>query len=330
MTSTPPSGRSRPKLLLVRVLVLAVLYTLLVALDRLFGRKVALAAFALAIVGVCVAHASGCMRTTNVATYNVRDFGPQTDLARLTEIVSAVDPDVLALQEVAEPARVKELARRLSAGGRRYASTVSRCGDKLRLALVYDTAAVKLTSTEEIPDLDPNKGGCDGNERPGLVARFERDGRAFRLLVVHLAAGSDPARFAKRKEQWRRVYALVAKMRRESSDPVIVVGDVNSTGYLDDANGERSFVRDSAKSEGLSLESDGLGCTEYFGPRGRLSPSLLDHVVATPGAIRWATPRVHGYCPALRCEPHQGEPPRDFTAVSDHCPVSFRVKTGLF
>ncbi len=329
MTSTTPSGRSRPKLLIVRVLVLAVLYTLLVALDRLFGRKVALAAFVLAVVGVCVAQASGCGRTTNVATYNVRNFGPSTDLARLTEIVSEIDPDVLALQEVAEPARVKALAERLSTGGRRYESTVSRCGDKLRLALVYDTAAVKLASTEEIPDLDPEKDRC-GAERPGLVARFERDGRAFRLLVVHLAAGSDAARFSKRKEQWRRIYALVARMRRESSEPVIVLGDVNSTGYLDDGNGERTFVRESSRSAGLALESDGLGCTEYFGPRDKLSPSLLDHIVTTPGAIRWATPRVHGFCPALACKPHEGEPPRDFTAVSDHCPVSFRVKTGLF
>jgi hypothetical protein len=81
----------------------------------------------------------------------------------------------------------------------------------------------------------------------------------------------------------------------------------------------------------MKVESEGLGCTEYFhSGDDELSPSHLDHIVATPGAVRWATPTVHGYCPSLGCRKHTGSPPPDFTRVSDHCPVSFRVRTGLF
>jgi len=315
----------------LRALVLVSLYALLVAIDRRWGRKAAFAAFGLAIGVAIAARVSGCGGSTAVATFNIRDFGAETDMKRLAALVREVDPDVLAIQEVQDPKKPAALARALTTGDRRYAAIVSRCGGKLKLALLHDTTRVRLTGTEEIPELDPDRGRCDEGDRPALVARFERDGRPFRLVVVHLAAGGERERVERRKEQWKKIHALVARLRAASSDPVVVLGDVNSTGYLDDAHGERTFLRESTKAAGLSLETDGLACTEYFKTGDReLSPSVLDHVVSTPGAVRFATPKVHGYCAALSCRRHQGAPPSDYTEVSDHCPVSFRVKTGLF
>ncbi len=323
--------RHRPRYFAVRALALVVLYALLVAIDRKWGRKAAFAAFGLAVGVAIAARVGGCGGSTAVATFNIRDFGPETDMKRLTALVQEVDPDVLAIQEVQDPRKPASLARALSTGDRRYAATVSRCGGKLRLAVLHDATRVRLTGTEEVPELDPDRGRCDEGDRPALVARFEREGKAFRLVVVHLAAGGERERVERRKEQWRKIHALVARLRAASSDPVVVLGDVNSTGYLDDAHGERTFLRESTKAAGLALETDGLACTEYFRTGDReLSPSVLDHVVATPGAVRFATPKVHGYCAELACRRHRGDPPRDHATVSDHCPVSFRVKSGLF
>src|SRR6185295_12773268 len=129
----------------------------------------------------------------------------------------------------------------------RYRLALSRCGGRseMHVGFVYDSARVALDGTREFPELDPDgRGGCSVGQRPGFLGRFRHADRPFELLVVHLAAGGDPDNAAKRRRQWTDALAIVDRRRREGHAAIAVLGDTNSTGWLDDRHGERRFIED--------------------------------------------------------------------------------------
>jgi endonuclease/exonuclease/phosphatase family metal-dependent hydrolase len=316
-----------------------VLGLVLLALARLLdvltntGRRRVLFVAALALAATVHVAGRGCGRRTpvRVATFNIRQFGVEaTDVPRLVELVRGLEADVVAVQEIQRPARLRELAARVSHGNRRYAAALAACGGRreMYVGFLYDTARVRLVATREFPELDPDGDGrCGDGDRAGLLGTFDDGRRRLHLLVVHLSAGGEAERVARRREQWEQAHRIVAQLRREGADAVAILGDVNSTGYLDDAGGERRFIDDRARAAGMEVATRQLACSEYWRPRrDELAPSLLDHVVATPGVARAGSVRVHGYCVPLRCEPTSSAgAPHDYTHVSDHCPVTFDV-----
>jgi endonuclease/exonuclease/phosphatase family metal-dependent hydrolase len=271
----------------------------------------------LALLARCVGCGPAPLR---VGTYNIRRFGVEpTDVDALTTIVKRAKVDVLAVQEIQSAAKARDLARRLS-----MELSLSRCGGRSEMfvGFLYDARRVRLVETREYPELDPGGGGSCAGDRPGLVASFDGADRRFELLVFHLAAGSERERVAQRKEQWRRAHRI-AKL---SKVPVAILGDANSTGYLDDREGERTFIDGEAAKADMEVVSAPLRCSEYFQPEPpALRPSLLDHVVATPHLVRPGSIAVQGYCAELACRPADS-PPREFTTVSDHCPVTFDLR----
>lgn len=316
-------------------------WILVAVLDRVLKRRPILflaVLVALALVLAIAARSCGGARghgcdlrgPLRVGTYNIRRFGVEpTDMARLSEIVGDADADVLALQEIQTVDGTRELARRVSRGGRRYTYVLSSCGGKsaMHVGFLFDETRVRLVGTREYPELDPAGGGsCGGGERPGLAATFERPNTAtkrFTLLAVHLVAGGEPEKMARRREQWKRAHRIAGELGKEGL--VAILGDTNSTGFLDDRGGERSFIEDEAKRAGLDVTTRDLRCSEYFGPiDGQLRPSLLDHVVASPELAREGSVRLHGFCAELACAPTKDRP-RDFVKVSDHCPVTLDV-----
>jgi endonuclease/exonuclease/phosphatase family metal-dependent hydrolase len=293
-------------------------------LEKVFGSRVWIALVVIAaIVGFAVRFgACDPNGATRVGTYNIRRFGVEnTDLRRLAGVVESTHADVLALQEIQSEAKLGELAKRLSTAGRRFAFKLSACGGKseMRVGFLYDEARVTLERTREFPELAPDeRGSCEG-ERPGLLGTFvAKDAKPFQLLVFHLAAGAE--KVEKRKAQWRLAHRIAKEARAQG--PVAILGDTNSTGYLDDSAGERTFIDGEAERAGMVVETRLLGCSEYFQPEPpAIRPSLLDHVVADTGFARSGSVRLHGYCAALACKP-AGAPPDEFTTVSDHCPVT--------
>lgn len=320
----------------LRVAFWLLLYGGVRALDRAAGTRRRLALSAALLVGALSVYggARGCAPAPmRVATYNIRRFGVEpTDLARLGEILRGVDADVVAVQEIQSEARLDELVRALGQRGpRRYAYRLADCGGKsqMRVGFLYDTRRVTLRATREYAELDPGGAGrCTEGERAGLLGVFDDGARSVHLLVVHLAARADPEHAAKRRAQWARALAIVARLRAEGAASVALLGDVNSTGYLDNAHDEQDFIQENAARAGLEVATHPLACSEYWRPAaGRLEPSLLDHVVATPGLALPGTVRVHGYCAALACAPQSSpEEPEDYRRVSDHCPVSFEAR----
>jgi endonuclease/exonuclease/phosphatase family metal-dependent hydrolase len=267
-----------------------------------------------------------------VATYNVRFFGKEpTDQERLRAVVSSVDPAVLALEELVVDSAAETLAESLSVGGRSYRVAAASCGGRsgLRVAFVYDASRVEWRETREFAAMEPDgNGACTAGDRAALAGTFTRrgdpTGQRTTLVAVHLAARSDPERVEQRRAQWRRLFSLVERLRREGHGRVLILGDANSTGWRDDAHGERTFIAREAEGAGLRVETAGLACSEYYRRDARgLEPSMLDHVLAPPGAVRPGTVRLHGYCAAYACQRLSSEQtPREYTTVSDHCPVS--------
>ena|SRR5579883_3154373 len=289
--------------------------------------KRAFALLALAAVVFGATSVAGC-HGLRVGTFNVRRFGAEdTDMTKLSKLVASLDVDVLAVQEIQSESRFRDLAARVSRGGRTYRVAISECGGRsaMRLGFLYDERRVALLSTKEYPELAPGgRGRCTDGERPGFVGVFRDGARTVHLLAIHLTPGGEPGDFAKRRVQWERAHTIAAKLREDGASAVVVLGDANSTGYRDDANGERRFVDEKARAAGMQVESSDVACTEYYEKEdGLYAPSLLDHAVATTDLVARNSARVHGYCAELRCDPYRSRtPPPDFADVSDHCPVT--------
>jgi endonuclease/exonuclease/phosphatase family metal-dependent hydrolase len=298
--------------------------------------------YALAITALAAFGAikiAGCGKGMRVATYNIRNFGKgDTDVERLAEIVRGLDADVVAIQEIQSDRAVAGLARRISSGGRNYRYALSKCGGRsdMKVGFLFDGERVVLRRTKEYPELDPGGGGsCGGGERAALLGVFvprseestARDEDAIQLLVIHLTPGGDREQVAKREAQWKRAHQIVASVRDAGARHVAILGDTNSTGYLDNDHGERDAIDRAAGEAGMVVTTSDLDCSEYWKTReGIYSPSLLDHVVATRGLVRGGSMRVSGYCEELRCKAiESGEPPSDFSRVSDHCPVTVEM-----
>lgn len=149
---------------------------------------------------------------------------------------------------------------------------------------------------------------------------------SFAVLVVHLKSGRDG--LTRRREQWAKLRAVVTRHREETRLPIALVGDLNSSGFLDNEGGERDDLRRTLAAAGLHVVTANLGCSEYYEREpdsGSLEVALLDHVAVSEdfplrGGMA-ARAEVTGYCAEVACRAELREKPRDFEVVSDHCPV---------
>ncbi len=280
--------------------------------------------------------ARGCNGTPlRVGTFNVREFGARTDWVRLTEMLAESDSDVMAMQEIQRPDLMPNLAERLSRrSGRSYRAVVSACGGKrtMHVGFLYDAARLQLEQIQEFPELRDDQGGsCTLGARAGLLGVFSTRRwlrkKRYSLLTVHFPAGGGPEQVRERQTFWSRALQIATRIRDGGQDYVLVLGDVNSTGYRDNSHRERDAIHNTVERAGFHMLTPNLGCTEYFQPEGLAAfmPSHLDHIVGSAEMIATAPARVLGFCETLRCAPTRAMP-SDYNTVSDHCPVLLSVK----
>lgn len=167
---------------------------------------------------------------------------------------------------------------------------------------------------------------CPLGQPPGILALLRDAGGSFGLVSVHLEAMDDAKAHTLRRRQWAWMVETLSALKQEFAAPIVIAGDFNSTGFLVPEHAERRFIDETLARHGLRLPTAGLGCTEYWQPRGstHYEASLLDHVLASD-ELSFGTAEVMGMCAALACE-RQAEAPDGFDTISDHCPVRIELR----
>lgn len=259
-----------------------------------------------------------------VVVWNLRNFPGDHDLPRIRARLEQLDPQVLALQEVLDPAALVELRP-----GFRWQASAFGGRNGQRLVIGWDPEAVALTDVREHDELT-----MGGRVRPAFsgYVRAHGSGPDFHLVLVHLKAtrnGHDV-----RRQQWPRL-ADVVRSRVEqggsADDDVIVVGDFNVAGGPGCSSAaELERLATALAPADLRLWETVGDCTAYWDGRRRdawWEPSRLDLVwsrglAEVPESGRRAWPGAH--CAQHACEPfsaseHHPEP--DMHGISDHCPI---------
>lgn len=258
-----------------------------------------------------------------LVTWNVRNFPGGHDRRWMAVQLAALEPTVVALQEVLDPSTVSTL---LPTGWSSVASTHGgRNGQHLVVA--FDPARVQLRAAphEDLgvalsPDPLPAL-------RPAWIVPFVlADGGEFDVVVVHLKATRHG--LETRQEQWERLVAAL----EPRSVPTVVLGDFNVAGGLDVSPGEE-LAKLEARLRAVDLvrlASVG-GCSAYWqGVRydAWYEPSELDLVFMDRAWVskRDTRPTVvaGAQCQTHECKPlnsSEAYPDEGLSRGSDHCPM---------
>jgi endonuclease/exonuclease/phosphatase family metal-dependent hydrolase len=249
------------------------------------------------------------------ATFNIEQW-PKDE--RQVEAAFAemkrLDADVIAVQEIRDPARFAREAR-------------ARLGDHW-VFLHADTApdgwkgpsdhlgALVNTHTYAWPEMTVHQGTrLGGRHKPTVQIDLELRGEIGRVavFVVHFKSGTEGR--MTRHAQFAALTEIVRAWAPLGGD-VVVMGDFNAT----EAGDREDLVR-LARETKLQWATASLGCTAFWARRDGCPTSRLDHVLTseapTSVSARGACAEGCRWRPACPVYAHE---------VSDHCPVA--VSTG--
>ncbi len=260
-----------------------------------------------------------------------------TDEEALLGVLAELDFDVLAVQEIRDPARLDEVLATLGERvGRTYASAFSAneiSGNDQQVGIVVRADRVAIADVTEHPEVDVR-----GTLRSGLSARLTsatEGGADLGVMVLHLASGESAKRAALRAEQAAVVADVVAERVAAWGDAdFLVLGDFNTAREEEELPALDAALSRSSSGEGTALArlENPDGCTSYYVKNkiGLVAPSTIDQVYAASlDELDGEVPLVSGaHCAERRCVAFESDGPESGTsywAVSDHCPVYFEI-----
>lgn len=269
------------------------------------------------------------------ASWNLRWFPdgtpgssePGTDVAWVACVLSWLDADVVALQEMkgtpkAERAIEELLGELNQLTGRRYVMRLDDCGSRVpqHVGLLFDEARLKLSELQTVAELNPSGSPCENQWRPGLSGRFAFPG-GLDLFVVsaHFKSQDDARSLSLRRASFAAAAGVKQRAEQGSHDgDWLLLGDLNTMGCEDcqppiAASEELTAVRQLLAKGGLRLvEADASGTELHAGRY-----SWLDHALASSSMRELAaSAKVHVAGP---CGQAPGRATR--MPLSDHCPV---------
>lgn len=278
-------------------------------------------------------NAPGKGAALRVATWNLHNFGeqrsgPQPDRARLRERLAGLDADLLAVQEIHDPAALQALLPN-------YTLALSEHGGRghQRLGVAFDPQV--LAQVE--PAREHSGLSMRGHVRPGLSVylRAHDGGPDFHVLVVHLKAMSDG--YSLRTQQWALLAELARDLLRRDPD-LVVLGDFNATGPAGGTpQAELAALEAILGPIGLRRLAASEPCSAYWDGARRdawKEPSLLDLVWVAglhEGLDAAAQVRPLHHCARHHCQSFRSTdayPEPDFADLSDHCPVVLDLAPG--
>lgn len=276
-----------------------------------------------------------------IGAYNIRNFDYDeryrisTNKVELQSIISNLKADVLSVEEINNTAKFEEFVANKLPG---YDTELSRCGGEhgQHLGFLYNKNTVELLAfNEDLTIAEPGTpGSCDSGSRPLAIALFrvKATKQKFYGFTVHLKSGSQPASLKKRSQQYQIIMNTMTELKAKTGVvDFYVAGDFNTTEYVSRGSDYADLNR-AVKAMGMIDLASNLKCTAYYWggtDDGIETPSMLDHVLATPGLIKNKTTdaKVHGHCATASC---REVPIKDlgisYESVSDHCPVTATVQ----
>ncbi len=265
-------------------------------------------------------------RSIRVATWNLRNFPRETrDRDRVADNLRNLQADLIAVQEVFDPAALRELLP----GWDIHLSQRGGRGHQL-LGVVFDPERIEVVS----PLREHESLELGGRVRPAvsIEVRSRRSDLQWTVVVVHLKAR--PQGIGKRREQWPALAEVVDEVvARAATRRVVVLGDFNLTGppggSPSDELAELERVLHNTRGARLHLVANREGCSAYWegGRRDRWKePSLLDLIWVGGLEQQVTRTKSHSFahCARHRCRPFRADsvyPDLDYEAASDHCPV---------
>jgi endonuclease/exonuclease/phosphatase family metal-dependent hydrolase len=273
-----------------------------------------------------------------MTSFNIRNFGLKgttTNKTELKNIISQLDTDIIAVQEIVNTQDFKLFIQKEFPD---YSIVFSHCGGggKQKLGFIYHRQKFDLIKLEEDVKISQADGlptilGC-GNLRPALIGTFRNkfNQTEFTAVIVHLKAGSGLKNFQVRWKQYKYLNTLIAKFKMPQN--VILFGDFNTTGFMGQDEDYFKFEQ-MLKDMQKQTVSHAIDCTSYwegaYPSNGLMEPAILDHIVYSSNFLQMHTEKieVHSHCAKVAC---QRVPSRElgisYSSVSDHCPVTVSFK----
>lgn len=272
-----------------------------------------------------------------IGAYNIRNFDYDerariyTDKNELAKTFKTANFDILSVEEVVNTEAFDKFIQSNFPG---YATEISRCGGEhnQHLGFVYNKSKVDLLSfNEDLSASDPggNGGGCNSGSRPLGIALFEIKATKQRFygITVHLKSGGATDAQQKRAKQFDAIKNVINDLKAKSNvKEFYFAGDMNTTEYLSKGADYKNLTK-TVSSLGMIDVTANVGCSAYWwgGTDDKVEePSLLDHIVVTPGLLKVAqNAQVGAHCKAVSCKSASvSSLGVTYGKVSDHCPVT--------
>lgn len=275
-----------------------------------------------------------------IGAYNIRNFDYDqryhiaTNKNELSLLLRSLNVDVLSVEEINNTARWHEFVAMSMPG---YGTAVSQCGGDhgQHLGFLFNTRKVELLGfSEDLSISAPGgQGGCNSGSRPLAIGLFQIKAtkQKFFGLTAHLKSGSDSSALAKREKQYQVIKRIINDLRNSTGvQDFYLAGDLNTTEYIRRGNDYKQLNKVVAELGMVNLTAN-LGCSAYWWggtDDGIENPTLLDHIIATPGLIKTrVNTQVHAHCRAVSCrQVPQSQLGISYASVSDHCPVTANIQ----
>lgn len=291
----------------------------------------------LALIASLSAHAA-----LTIGAYNIRNFDYderyriRTNKVELATMLINLKADVLSVEEINNTV---EFASFITTKVPGYKAATSQCGGEhgQHLGFIYNTRTVEMLSfNEDLTIADPGQvGGCNSGSRPMAIALFKvkATGQKFYGMTVHLKSGSQGESLNKRAKQFEIIKKIIKELKVKTGvADYYFAGDMNTTEYLNRGS-DYKMLTTVVKDLGMIDLAANLPCSAYWWGNtddGVEEPSLLDHVIATPGLIKsmsQARTQVFGHCAKVSCKSATLEQLGvSYESVSDHCPITSTIQ----
>ncbi len=276
-----------------------------------------------------------------IGTYNIRNFDydtrsrVKTDKSALTSILESLNADVLSVQEINNTDEFHRFVARNLPG---YKAALSECGGAhgQKLGFLYNTKTVDLLEfTEDVSLSNPGSHEtCHDGSRPMAIGKFQikENKQKFFGVSVHLKSGSQANSVYKRNQQYSLITEKIKDLKYTTGiQDYYIAGDFNTTEFISRGSDYLNLGK-VVSTLGMVSLTQRVACTAYWwggSDDGIETPSILDHLIVTPGLIKTAKPvtNVGGHCQKVRC---QQVSERDlgvsYEGVSDHCPITATIQ----